>query len=180
MQDIWYSMKQDMTYVRPCLFDHLLVFVFRSWTIRSRAAGVGGVGAVVLRAATGPAVVQPAEERPLPMRWYCVDRCVRGWVQHQPAIYEQVFTRLRLKIWQKCHLSIYPDHKRLDYVLEQQVLTTSSETHDVEVSNHPILWCLYCWKILTVLGNRRHKRRQVFWYPVISFFYTIWLFFSIQ
>ncbi|XP_032403504.1 thrombospondin-type laminin G domain and EAR repeat-containing protein-like isoform X2 [Xiphophorus hellerii] len=30
-------------------------------------------------------------------------------------------------------ITVLEDHKRLDYVLEQQVLTTSSETHDVEV-----------------------------------------------
>uniref|UniRef100_A0A8C2WPE5 Thrombospondin type laminin G domain and EAR repeats n=1 Tax=Cyclopterus lumpus TaxID=8103 RepID=A0A8C2WPE5_CYCLU len=30
-------------------------------------------------------------------------------------------------------ISVLEDHKRLDYVLEHQVLTTSSETHDVEV-----------------------------------------------
>lgn len=30
-------------------------------------------------------------------------------------------------------LSFCSDHKRLDYLLEHQVLTTSSETHDVEV-----------------------------------------------
>nr|XP_046269914.1 thrombospondin-type laminin G domain and EAR repeat-containing protein-like [Scatophagus argus] len=34
-------------------------------------------------------------------------------------------------------ISVLEDHKRLDYVLEHQVLTTSSETHDVEVFQVP-------------------------------------------
>lgn len=33
-------------------------------------------------------------------------------------------------------LSFVSDHKRLDYLLEHQVLTTSSETHDIEVFIH--------------------------------------------
>uniref|UniRef100_A0A3P8T8Z2 Thrombospondin type laminin G domain and EAR repeats n=1 Tax=Amphiprion percula TaxID=161767 RepID=A0A3P8T8Z2_AMPPE len=33
-------------------------------------------------------------------------------------------------------ITVLEDHKRLDYVLEHQVLTTSSETHDVEVFIH--------------------------------------------
>lgn len=32
--------------------------------------------------------------------------------------------------------AVLEDHKRLDYVLEHQVLTTSSETHDIEVPPH--------------------------------------------
>ncbi|XP_070835858.1 thrombospondin-type laminin G domain and EAR repeat-containing protein-like [Chaetodon trifascialis] len=34
-------------------------------------------------------------------------------------------------------IAVLEDHKRLDYVLEHQVLTTSSETHDVEVFQVP-------------------------------------------
>ncbi|KAE8290096.1 Thrombospondin-type laminin G domain and EAR repeat-containing protein [Larimichthys crocea] len=34
-------------------------------------------------------------------------------------------------------ITVLEDHKRLDYVLEHQVLTTSSETHDVEVFQVP-------------------------------------------
>ncbi|KAM9354043.1 thrombospondin-type laminin G domain and EAR repeat-containing protein-like [Pholidichthys leucotaenia] len=34
-------------------------------------------------------------------------------------------------------ITVIQDHKRLDYVLEHQVLTTSSETHDVEVFQVP-------------------------------------------
>ncbi|XP_013865211.1 thrombospondin-type laminin G domain and EAR repeat-containing protein isoform X2 [Austrofundulus limnaeus] len=34
-------------------------------------------------------------------------------------------------------ITVLEDHKRLDYVLEQQVLTTSSETHDIEVFQIP-------------------------------------------
>ncbi|XP_017272960.1 thrombospondin-type laminin G domain and EAR repeat-containing protein isoform X1 [Kryptolebias marmoratus] len=34
-------------------------------------------------------------------------------------------------------ITVLEDHKRLDYVLEHQVLTTSSETHDVEVFQIP-------------------------------------------
>ncbi|CAJ1073332.1 thrombospondin-type laminin G domain and EAR repeat-containing protein-like isoform X2 [Xyrichtys novacula] len=36
-------------------------------------------------------------------------------------------------------VAVLEDHKRLDYVLEHQVLTTSSETHDVEVFQVPDL-----------------------------------------
>ncbi|RVE57377.1 hypothetical protein OJAV_G00215740 [Oryzias javanicus] len=34
-------------------------------------------------------------------------------------------------------ITLLEDHKRLDYLLEQQVLTTSSETHDIEVFQIP-------------------------------------------
>ncbi|XP_028422168.1 thrombospondin-type laminin G domain and EAR repeat-containing protein-like [Perca flavescens] len=37
------------------------------------------------------------------------------------------------KVW----ITVLEDHKRLDYLLEHQVLTTSSETHDVEVFQVP-------------------------------------------
>ncbi|XP_070776006.1 thrombospondin-type laminin G domain and EAR repeat-containing protein-like [Enoplosus armatus] len=37
------------------------------------------------------------------------------------------------RVW----IAVLEDHKRLDYVLEHQVLTTSSETHDVEVFQVP-------------------------------------------
>lgn len=44
-------------------------------------------------------------------------------------------------------LSFLSDHKRLDYLLEHQVLTTSSETHDIEVSIHFLMWRIHCERI---------------------------------
>lgn len=131
--DIYAFLCMFLCYL-SCVFDCLLAFWSR--TVRNRRASVCGVGAVVLRAATRPAVVQSAQERPLPLRRYSVGRCARGWESnHQPSTHEQVLT-LSLENLQKSHLFIYSDHKRLDYVLEHQVLSTSSETHDVEVSFH--------------------------------------------
>lgn len=60
------------------------VVICASWTVRrNRGTGVGGRRAAVLSAAPGSAVVQPAEERPLPLRRYGVDHRARGWVSHR-------------------------------------------------------------------------------------------------
>lgn len=55
------------------------------------------------------------------------------------------------------------DHKRLDYVLEQQVLTTSSETHDVEVFLHHSFsdtTLLFCFELIFIwslgVSDTRH------------------------
>ncbi len=123
-----------------CMFScfplHCLL-VFWSWTVRNTGASVCGVGAVVLRATARPAVVQSAQERPLSLRWYSVDRCARGWESNinHPLLSKSLLSA-QIENSQKFHLSFYSDHKRLDYVLEHQVLSTSSETHDVEVSFH--------------------------------------------
>ena len=39
------------------------------------------------------------------------------------------------------------DHRRLDYVVEHQVLTTSSETHDVEVFTVLVYLLFVIWPL---------------------------------
>lgn len=63
------------------------------------------------------------------------------------SAHKQVFL-FHCEIDKSFYLLIYSDHKRLDYVLEHQVLTTSSETHDVEVS---FFFFLYLCTIFTCI-----------------------------
>lgn len=118
-----------MASLLSCLFNCCLLW---SRTDRNGGASVGGVAACVLRATERPAVVQSAQERPLPLWWCSVDHGARGWDLHINR-HEKLFFSSLIEHWWNSHLSIYTDHKRLDYVLEHQVLATSSETHDVEV-----------------------------------------------
>lgn len=60
-----------------------LRFLFMFWSQRNPGASGSGVGAVMFGGATGPAVVQSAQERTLPLRWYNLDRCARGWGLNQ-------------------------------------------------------------------------------------------------
>lgn len=138
----------------PCLFDSLLVFPF--WSETEERVSVG------LEKACSEMLQGQLWFNPLKKGLYLCDGT--AWITvlegENPLTHEQVFTQLRLNILQKSHLySIYSDHKRLDYVLEHQVLTTSSETHDVEVSFHFV--CTIA--ILTILvvkeikGTREEK-----------------------
>ena len=138
-----------------CLFSCLLTFVSWSCSVRYGGASVSGAGSFVLRIAAGPAVVQSAKEGPLPLRWQSVDHCAGGWELYIDR-HEQFFFSAKVENRFKSCLSIFSDHKRLDYVLEHQVLTTSSETHDVEVFIY-ICCVSTIARILTVLIVRKTK-----------------------
>lgn len=60
----------------------------------------------------------------------CGSRCLKVGISYRPSDPEGCFAQLIRK-------SLFClDHKRLDYLLEHQIITTSSETHDVEVFMH--------------------------------------------
>lgn len=62
----------------------------------------------------------------------CGSRCLKVVISYCPSApdYCPPFAQ---RIWTS---SFCLDHKRLDYLLEHQIITTSSETHDVEVFMH--------------------------------------------
>lgn len=133
LQDIWYNMCVP---VHVCLLFWLsaclcvLITNFQKhrsecqwgWSGRAQSCYKASCGSTRLGKASTSVMVQ------------CGSPCwrVRIHLFNHPIL-SKFLLSLSWKFDKILPILIYSDHKRLDYVLEHQVLTTSSETHDVEV-----------------------------------------------